>query len=58
MTLYMVGYYENGWNFSGPFGTLADAQNAFNWFQTVGATYTIILSWNTTSVATWGTPPA
>lgn len=60
MTVYVVAYYDGGqWNMSGLILNLAEAQNAYNWFQTLsGTTYAVILSWNATSVATWGTPPA
>lgn len=59
MTMYVIAYYNNGWNISELMIDLPTAQNAFNWFQTLsGTTYVVLMSWPTTSISTWGTPPA
>lgn len=59
MTLYAVGYYSaSGWSLGGPFIALSDAQNAYNWYITLsGITYVVMLSWQTTTVQSWGTAP-
>lgn len=60
MTIYAVAYYNGGtWSMSELMLDSTTAQNAYSWFQSLqGTTYAVILSWNTTSVATWGVPPA
>lgn len=55
MTLYIVVYVSYGTtNTSQVFGTLTQAESAFDWFQTLDGTTSVqLISWSGTVVDSW-----
>lgn len=55
MTLYIVVYVSYGTtSTSQVFGTLSQAESAYNWFQTLDGTTSVkLISWSGTEVSSW-----